>query len=121
MEIAPVEAWPNPERLLEYFSIVEDWESDHGVLDLNDLINDWEMVIEHPVPTDELRRLGLADPIIQSLVAVDATWLALANATPQTIDDEAAVVRLPEWRAFRQACRAAASSIQPPPITPARK
>jgi hypothetical protein len=94
-------------RIIEYLDDVAEYENDPPWWDLNEMINQWEDYVVHPLDPAKYTVPVYTDREAEALVAVDNAWLAFADATPDAISDEAAALRMREWRAFVSAAETA--------------
>jgi hypothetical protein len=65
------------------------------------------MVVDSPVKPSTLQCPPFRDSEVSAVIAVDEAREAFCKVTPQTIQDEAYCLSLPEWSAFQNACSTA--------------
>ena len=106
--VSAIDARELRERLVEYFEAVTEYPASRGACDLNCIINDWEMIVDSHIRARDFPRPPYTDPEVAAVLAVDAAREAFCAATPQTLQDEARWLALPEWAALKAACVEAA-------------
>jgi hypothetical protein len=96
-------------RIYEYVASVAEFPENRGVCDLNELVNEWEFYVDDPLNTQQFPAPTFASTEVAAIAHVHSAWLAFADATPRSIDDEAQAMRTPQWLALVEACRKACS------------
>ncbi|MBV1777238.1 hypothetical protein KSF73_16070 [Burkholderiaceae bacterium DAT-1] len=91
-------------RIFEYLNGVIEYEVKPDAWNLNELVNDWEFNVSDTFTPSDYPYPAFTDSENKAMSNVHAAWLIFANATPQTITDEALARSLPEWKFFLTAC-----------------
>jgi hypothetical protein len=97
-------------RIYEYVASVAEFPENRGVWDLNELVNEWEFYVEDPFDAGRFAAPTFVPAEVAAIADVHSAWLTFAEATPQSIDDEAQAMRMPQWLALVEACRKACSA-----------
>ena len=98
-------------RIYEYVESVAEFPANRGVWDLNELVNEWEAYVADPFNAESFLAPTFTHGEVAALARVHTAWRAFADATPQTISDEANAMQVPEWRALVEACTDARNTL----------
>jgi len=97
-------------RIYECVASVAEFPENRGAWDLNELVNEWDFYVEHPFDAQRFPAPTFAPAAVAAIADVHSAWLAFADATPQSINDEADAMRAPQWLALVEACRKACNA-----------
>jgi hypothetical protein len=95
-------------RIYEYVESVAEYPRNQGQADLNEVINEWEMYVDDPFERGAFPAPPFVRAEVDAIAEVHAAWLAFADATPQSISDEARAMSTSQWRTLVEACHRAA-------------
>src|SRR5215510_14084971 len=94
-------------RIYEYLESVAEFPENRGVWDLNELVNEWEFYVAEPFDAKQFPEPTFAPTEVAAIADVHSAWLAFADVTPQSINDEGQAIRTPQWTALVEASRKA--------------
>src|SRR4051812_41255600 len=92
-------------RLIEYLEFVSDSEYKPPQLGFDELLNQWEDWVSRPITENLFPAPVYTEDEVEMLRHVDLAWEAFCDATPRSIKDEAAAIRLHEWAVFVRVAR----------------
>lgn len=116
------ESGPSPEqlalrirsRLIQYLESVVAYRVEHPPWDLNEQLEQWQdwVPVQRPLVPEGFPQPAYTPDEQSALLAVDAAWEALCDATPGRIRDESAVFTLAEWTRFVESSKNALGILQ---------
>ena len=98
-------------RVIEMLEWLIESESTPPQLGMDELINSWEDWVPIPMPQGYFTSPVFTPVEIELLHSVSAAIDAFCEATPQSIEDEAAAIALPQWAAVIGAAKPALSAM----------
>lgn len=92
-------------RLIEWLELVVESEHAAPAYGIDELLNDWQDWNGEPLTEAAFPPPTYTAAEVATLPEIERTWNLLCDATPKSIQDEAAAMKLPEWRSFVDAAR----------------
>lgn len=98
-------------RVIETLDLLVECETTPPDLGMNELVNCWEDWVPSPLPENYFPEPVFAPEEERLIRDVSLTMDAFCDATPRTIQDDVATLRLPQWAAVVTTAKVARSTM----------